>query len=101
MKLLKLPDIHKLCIGIYMFKIVRLNQCPTLQSNLILDYPSHQHDTRARGDLVLPSTRVDALRINYVYQCKDIWNKIPIEIKSCKTLNAFKKQFTAHLLNRY
>ena len=41
MNMLKLIDIHKLYAGIYMYKITKLNQCPTVQANLNLNYPSH------------------------------------------------------------
>ena len=40
MKLLKLNDIHKLYACIYMYKVIVLNEVPTLQRNLNLQYPN-------------------------------------------------------------
>ena len=99
--LLKLKDIHVLYMGIYMYKILNQNLCPTLQSNLDLIYPNHNHDTRGRENLVLPFPRVETLRINFKYQCNDIWNKIPSEIKSSKSLKSFKRELTSYLINKY
>ena len=39
--ILKLPDLHRYKIGVYMFKIVNFQSYPTLQSVLRLEYPQH------------------------------------------------------------
>ena len=100
-KMLKLPDIHTLYIGIYMYKINKLNRCPTLNSNLNLSYPSHDYETRRRNDLVLPFPRIETLRQNYKYQCSNIWNEIPMHIRDSRTLSVFKKTLTQYLLDKY
>ena len=38
-KILKVKDIYRLYMAIYMFKIIKLNLCPTLQNNLNLTFP--------------------------------------------------------------
>ena len=65
-----------------MYKVLKQNLCPTLQSNLELEYPIHQYNTRGRDNLVLPLPRVAALKINFKYQYNDIWNQIPDNIKA-------------------
>ena len=53
----KLPDIHKYNIAMYMFKILRLQSCPTLQENLRLEYPNHPYNTRHRDEVATPFPR--------------------------------------------
>ena len=101
MKILKLADIHSLYIGIYMFKVIKLNQVPTLQVNLDLEYPNHNYETRNRDDPRCPYPRVLPIKLSFKYQCVDIWNKIPDNIKETKSLNIFKKSLTQHFLNQY
>ena len=101
MKILKISDCHKLAIGIYMYKVVRLNECPTLQSNLDLSYPSHHYGTRNRNNLILPFPRVESLRINFKYQCSSIWNLIPDYIKQSISLSRFKKALIQYYISEY
>ena len=62
---------------------------------------SHTYGTRHRNDLVLPFPNVNAIRINYVYQCTSVWNNIPENIKSKETLKSFKREFSKYLVNSY
>ena len=101
MSILKLADIHKLYAGIYMYKVIKLNQCPTVQANLNLSLPTHSHGTRHRDDYILPFPRVNSVRTNYAYQCTSVWNTIPANIKSKESLKLFKRDFTKFLINNY
>ena len=101
MKLLKLKDIHSLYAGMYMYRVTVLNQCPTAQANLNLNYPDHGYNTRARDNPRLPFPRVDAVKINYNYQFVDTWNSIPENIKSKATLKAFKTNLCNYFINSY
>ena len=101
MKILKLTDIHSLYIGIYMFKVLKLNEVPTLQVNLDLKYPVHDYETRNRDNPLRPCPHVLSIKLGFKYQCIDIWNKIPDNIKETNSLNIFKKNLTQHFLNQY
>ena len=101
MGILKLVDIHKFYVAIYMYKVLKMNLCPTLQMNLDINTPSHHYETRHRNDLILPFPRVIALRINFKYQCNNVWNNIPDEIKNCTSLKCFKRNLTNHFLDQY
>ena len=101
MKILKVEDVHKLYMGIYMYRILRLSEYPTMQNNLSLHYPDHVYDTRSRNNLVLPLPRVETIRINYKYQANHIWNEIPVPIKSLNSLGLFKKFLTDFFSNKY
>ena len=99
--ILKIEDIHKLMLAIYMFRIVVLNECPTLMDCLELTCPDHTHSTRNREKFILPFPRVENLRTNFKYQCPNIWNNIPESIKHARNVQSFKKAFISHLLNTY
>ena len=80
-RILKLEDIHRLYIAVYMYKILKMNLYPSLQVDLGLEYPEHTYSTRTRNDPRHPLSRVTALRINYKYQCVKIWNFLPNSIR--------------------
>ena len=84
-----------------MYRIVKLNECPTLMDCLALSYPDHQHSTRNRDKFVLPFPRIENLRSNFKYQCPNIWNNIPDNIKNSRSVQSFKKSYTAYMLNLY
>ena len=101
LKLLTLNDIHRLYAAMQMFKVVRLNQCPTVQMNLNLTYPEHNHDTRSRHNAILPFPRVEAIRSNYVYQCIQVWNTIPEPIRNKTSISVFKRSLMKYFIDRY
>ena len=101
MKILKLVDIHKLYVAIYMFKILRMDLCPTLLSSLDINTASHMYSTRHRDDLILPFPRVETLRINFKYQYVSIWNSVPENIKACGSLTRFKSLLIEYFLSQY
>ena len=78
-----------------------MNLYPSLQVNLDLEYPDHDHNTRAGNDPRIPFPRVSALRINFKYQCVKIWNELPHYIKEARNLGHFKKTLLAYFLERY
>ena len=100
-KILKLRDVHIFNVSIYMFRIIKLNECPTLQSGIDLIYPDHEYDTRNRDLLIGEFPRVETLRYNYKYQLKKIWNDISQPIKDLTKLSIFKRTLKEHLLSKY
>ena len=65
---MKFPDIYKLKVGVYMFRIMVLNQFPNLREQLEITYPQHDHFTRAQNEPRLPLPRVESIRMNFQYQ---------------------------------
>ena len=100
-KILKLNDVYRLRVSSYMFRIIVLNECPTIRSSLRLDYAQHGHNTRNAGNLMLPFPRVDVLKMNFEYQFINIWNNIPNEFKNLPTISSFKKALINHCINEY
>ena len=101
LKILKLKDIHKFYVSVYMFKILKLNECPTLYTDLDFSYPNHSYPTRNRNNFITPFPRVDSVRINFQYQFLEIWNELSESITSSRSLSIFKKSLTQYFLESY
>ena len=100
-KILKFPDVYKLKVSLYMYKILNYDQYPSLSNALDLSYPSHGYNTRNLDALTLPFPRVEVVRENFQYQFANVWNDIPQYIRQQRTARAFKRSFTRYLLDQY
>ena len=58
-KILKLKDAYRFRVASYMYRIIKRNLFPTIQENLVLNYPQHGHSTRYSNSLILPFPRVE------------------------------------------
>ena len=103
MGLLKLREIYKLKAALYMYRVLKMNDFPTLRNQLLLETPAHNHDTRAMASepLVLPFPRIEIIRESYLYQFVHVWNTIPIEIQNSRNKKAFKKKLMELYINTY
>ena len=99
--ILKLPDIYRLRVCLYMYRILYLNEVPCLERLLNLEYPQHEHNTRSANELVLPFPRIEAVRMNYKYQFNHVWNNLPANLKHEPTLKIFKKSLIKYFLQSY
>ena len=63
-KILKLGDIYRLRVGIYMHKISTMNSVPTFRNALNLYFPDHGYITRRSNTLAVTFLRVESIRIN-------------------------------------
>ena len=50
--ILKIRDVHIVCVALYMYKVLKMNEHPTLQDCIDLTYPDHNYLTRQIHDLV-------------------------------------------------
>ena len=91
MDILKLEDIFKQRLLVYMFK----NQNFSSHSDI------HSYNTRHRQDLVLPRFNRTRSQSSFFYQGIALWNSIPLEIRSIQYLGAFKNAIKDLLLSEY
>ena len=102
LQLLKLCDIYKLNIGMYMFKIIN-GIAPELitrevNSNQIL----HNHATRQAPDFIhKPQYTIEKSRNALTYKGPNIWNNLPSYIRHSPTPVIFKNRLKKHLLSAY
>ena len=100
--IMKLDDIYRLRASMYMYRVLNLEECPSLQHHLMLEYPAQQdHHIRNANSLREPFPRVESVRMSFRYQFVNIWNNIPNNIKNCRTLKSFKKNLINYYINSY
>ena len=75
-KILKLNYVHRMCILLYMYKIVELRQCPALRDNVIFMFSDHSYNTRNRGDILPPFPQFQVEIMNFEYQFITLWNNV-------------------------
>ena len=100
-KILKIEDVYRLRVAIYMFRILVLNELPILKRCLLLSQAPHTYGTRNASDLRLPYPRTEVIRLSYKYQFVNVWNSIPERIRLLPSLKQFKRALTDHFLSRY
>ena len=88
-------------VAVLMYRVINLNELPSLRNNVILTLASHDYQTRNASNLVLPYPRTEVIRMSYKYQFVSVWNSIPESIRLLPSLKLFKKALTDHFLNMY
>ena len=99
-RILKITDVYRFRVSIYMYKIVKLQECPELQRILNLEYPTHRYPARVTN-FVLPFPRVEAIRYNFKYQFINIYNELPDRIRNIESLGRFRSELFEYFLGRY
>ena len=99
---LKLKDVYRERVCMYMHKMVHGGEHAALKNSLNLALPDHGYETRtASTSLVLPFPRVEAVRMNYTYQFINVWNGISTSIREETRVKCFKKLLKHHFLQNY
>ena len=65
--ILKLNDIYKLRICIYMYRALNTNMYPSLSNSLTISYPAYRYPTSSKDQIILPFPSTQAIRFNYKY----------------------------------
>ena len=100
-RILKLAEIHRFNVAVYMFKIIKLGECQHLSRLLEIVYPNHTYGTRNIDKLILPLPRINSVRINFEYQFLKLWNEVPNYMKDITSLRRFKKEYFNYLIEFY
>ena len=91
MQMLKLEDIYKQRLLVFMFK----NQNFTTHSDL------HSYNIRNRQDIVPSRFHRTRSQTSFFYKGIIAWNSIPLEIRSLRFQGAFKNAIKDLLLSEY
>ena len=59
------------------------------------------HDFRFPNQLFVPQPRTNAYKINFQYCIPTIWNSIPPEIRSIRTVTKFKREYKKNLIMNF
>ena len=94
-------DIHNLqtCVFMYMCKQ------KLLPTHFVQDFPLnaniHSYSTRSHDDFHIPKVRTSLAQSNLIYNGPITWNKLPCNLKSCNSLNQFKRNMKKYLILNY
>ena len=89
--ILKIQDIYKLCVGLYMYD----------HQHDAIFVRNHSYNTRNRSDLLPTRSRLTITQNSISASGPNIWNSIPNEIKSISSKQSFKFQYKKFLLSSY
>ena len=91
-KILRIRDIYRLYVGIYMFKQQLSNS---------ISYPSHAYNTRYCNDAIPSFQRLAQCNKSLSYSGPKIWNSIPVSIRNCSSVVTFKSKYKEYLVNAF
>ena len=100
-KILKIDDLHRLRILMYIYKTINCNHDPHLFNQLISHNQLHDHVTRHRNQLILPFCNNSKSQNNIIYRGAKLWNLVPHHIKESANLFSFISQLKYHFLETY
>ena len=98
LNLLKLTDVNNLNAGIFVFKSLN-NLIPSpinFESRIIGPY-----NLRTEQPLVIPFSRSNQYQRFIEIRGAKLWNDLPADIRSSRTIFTFKRKLKAHYLNTY
>ena len=90
-RILKIHDIYKLNVGLYMYDRQHLGQF----------IRNHDHNTRNRDDLLPNQVRMTVCEQSLSVAGPNIWNSISAEIRDAPSRNSFKTRYKRHLISGY
>ena len=91
--ILKIYDIHRVQVAIYMFKLLHTT------NNTLL--PQHQYPTRTHNNPLIPIHTLTIFQHSLSYLGPKTWNAVPDHIKTLPSLNSLKKQLKNHIISQY
>ena len=89
--ILKIYDIYKLNVGLYMFNHWQSGQYDR----------THHYNTRNRDNLLPSRPRLTITRSSLAVAGPNIWNTIPVDIQNSPSRESFKFRYKKHLLSFY
>ena len=102
LKLLKLNDIYKFNISIYMYRILK-GEAPGVIVTEI-DKNQNQHSHATRQDLTYiktPQYNLEISRKALSYKGPHIWNGLHLSVRVCQSLHSFKKKLKLEIISNY
>ena len=91
MGVLKLDDLSKLMLSVFIFK----------QQNMVSQSDVHSHYTRHRNNLVVPFYNLSRTQTTWLYQSTLLWGSVPDQIKDTDKIGIFKSRLKKFLLSSY
>ena len=101
LKTLKINEIHTLQTGSFMFKYSHKLLPRTFHETFHQNSSIHSYPTRRSNDYHLENPKTTIAQRSVKHHGPDIWNSLPAQLKSIKSLKTFKVHLKSHLLSEY
>ena len=100
LSLLNISNIHKLNCLKFMYNCLNDDKYPNFRNEIFDNAPSHEYNTRHRGQLNPSKTalRLDICRRSFLCKGISLWNNIDVDVK-CSNFNLFKKIIKCKLID--
>ncbi len=99
--LLKLDDLYKYQLGVFMHKVTDC-QLPQHMSSLFLRTENiHSHQLRNQNPYYIQQIRTNTRKSTINFSGPKFWNTLPANLLQLVSIHQFKKKFKALLLTKY
>ena len=101
LKLLKIKYIYNLNCTKFIFQCYNNTNYSIFKDRLRLNSSFHRYETRSGDLLRKPRDRLHQFTNSFLNKGIEIWNSLPNEIKTSKTLTPLKSKYKIELLSKY
>ena len=98
LKILKITSVYKLELGKLVYNILYMNRYSKLAASLSELSWTHNYNTRKINIYQLPFARVQVDRASTLFSAVNLWNGLPLSVRSCKSLYSFASNLKKYLL---
>ena len=100
-KLLKIEDLYKYQLGIFMHKVTH-SQLPQNMSSMFLRTDKiHSHKPRNQNAYFIQQIRTNTRKSTINFSGPTFWNTLPINLRQIVSIHLFKKKFKELLQSKY
>ena len=100
-KIIKLDDLYQYNVANYMFKY-NTGVLPTSLNRMFKTNKSfHQYNTRNRNNPCIPLSKYSISSKSLRHKGPQIWNRIPVNLRSIKSARSFKCKLKQNMLSKY
>ena len=100
-KLLKLDDLYKYQLGIFMHKVSHCQLPQNMSSMFVRTDNIHSHQLRNHNAYYIQQIRTNTRKSTINFSGPKFWNTIPTNLRQLASIHQFKKKFKALLLTKY
>ena len=99
-KILKLEDLHRMQLSMFMYSF-KQNLLPKTLSIFTLNEEIHSYNTRQAANPNIISRKTRQMASSFICKGPSLWVDIPINLQEAKTINSFKRQTKLLYLQQY
>ena len=101
LKLLKLDDLYKHQLGIYMYKSTKGLLPDSMSSMVIPIHNVHNHNLRNQNAYYIQRVRTNCRKFTIHFTGPIFWNTLPQQLREAVSENQFKRKLKEFLLSSY